>query len=270
MEKEEIRKRVCVIFTKCDMDDEDSRIANTLKSVIKETIKYKINCFETTTNEELKNDEFFKNQLDKLIEWSADNIDDEDLRAAFIASQKQNLELKAKNVTKIALMAAAAAAAVGAAPIPFADSVLLIPLQSIAVRRIFIVYGLNDLDEIIKSIVSGTVMTAIGRAVVGNILKLIPIVGPVVGGTINATVAAALTAALCGAVSQLCYQGTKACLNGKNVDWMELFNASDFIDLVKDIIKGIDVKKLYEDTKSVKLDKEFTNIKNEIIRKFKR
>ena len=42
----------------------------------------------------------FSGELDKLIQWSADKIQDEDFRASFIGSQMADLNLKETEATK--------------------------------------------------------------------------------------------------------------------------------------------------------------------------
>lgn len=225
-----------------------------------------VNDIKEMMEEDWENYREEKNKLVGSMEYSVDNIDDEGLKAKFIVSQKERLELKSEKAQEIILQAAAAAAIVGAVPLPFADAAILTPLQSYAVYRIFSVYGFNDVDDIIKGIIAGSMMTCIGKAAVGGILKLIPGVGWFIGGTINAGVAAALTAALCGAVSQLCYQGIKDVLDGKDVNWLELFSDSVFSDVFKDVLKNTNAKKLKKSIKSVKLDEGFKNVVKKIKR----
>jgi uncharacterized protein (DUF697 family) len=121
-------------------------------------------------------------------------------KTAFVAAQKVSLDLKQRRARGVIGTAAAAAAAVGATPIPFADAALLVPIQIGMLAGISATFGL-ELDEAflatLVSATTGTVSaTMLGRAVVGGLLKLVPGVGSAAGGAISAATAAALTTTL--------------------------------------------------------------------------
>ena len=78
LSEEKIRKRLCIVFTKCDLDTEDDEIANALSEVIRSEVSTEIKIFKTSQESDLTLD------MDELIKWSADSIDDEDLRRDFI------------------------------------------------------------------------------------------------------------------------------------------------------------------------------------------
>jgi uncharacterized protein (DUF697 family) len=81
--------------------------------------------------------------------------------------------------------------------------------------------------------------TTLGRTLVSQFIKFIPVVGSIVGGMINVGVASAITAALLKAVEQLCYSQTQAKINGEEltVDIEELLNSRDFLSSVMKIFK---------------------------------
>jgi uncharacterized protein (DUF697 family)/GTP-binding protein EngB required for normal cell division len=121
-------------------------------------------------------------------------------RTAFVAAQRVNLALKQKRARAVVAGATAAAAAVGATPIPFADAALLVPIQIGMLVGISATFGL-DLDDAfygtLISSVTGTVgATVAGRAIVGSLLKLIPGVGSAIGSAISGATAATLTTTL--------------------------------------------------------------------------
>lgn len=134
-----------------------------------------------------------------LVRATADLVP-EGQRRAFVAAQKVDLALKRRNSHLIIAGAAASAAGVGAAPIPFADAALLVPIQVGMISGITATYGLalseGFLGAVLASVIGGTAATLSGRAVVTGLLKLLPGVGSVAGGAIAATTAAALTTAL--------------------------------------------------------------------------
>ena len=137
--------------------------------------------------------------LDELIDVVFDVLPDIQ-KNTLAAVQVANLEMKRKVARKAVTLAAAAAAATGAAPIPFSDAALLVPTQVAMLLRVTAIFRLPIQKAALTTIATtilGTVgTTVVGKTVVSNVLKLIPGVGSVAGGAISATTAAALTSAL--------------------------------------------------------------------------
>ena len=137
--------------------------------------------------------------LEELVDATAELIPEAVLRA-FAAAQKASLELKTKAAHKVVVAAAAAATAAGAVPIPFADAVLLVPIQVGMLAGISATFGIElskaFLSTLVAALVGPAGATVLGRAVVFNLLKIIPGVGTVAGGAIAAAAAATLTTAL--------------------------------------------------------------------------
>lgn len=89
---------------------------------------------------------------------------------------------------------AGAAAAIGASPIPGSDAVLLTALQAKMMNDVLSKYGVEtSLVDIIQQIIGARVVSMLGKAVAGNLIKLIPGAGSVIGGAINAGVASSIT-----------------------------------------------------------------------------
>lgn len=136
--------------------------------------------------------------LQELIDLTMELVP-EGQRRAFTAAQKVDIALKKKQSHLIVAGSAASAALVGATPIPFADAVLLVPIQVGMLAGITATFGLslNDglLSSLVASVITGTGATMVGRALVGSLLKLIPGGGSLIGGAISATTAAAITTA---------------------------------------------------------------------------
>jgi uncharacterized protein (DUF697 family) len=107
--------------------------------------------------------------------------------------------LKRQRSQLIVGTAAASAATIGAAPIPFADAALIVPIQVGMVAGITATYGLSlsegFLSSLVASTVGGAAATLGGRAIVGGLLKLLPGAGSVVGGVLGAATAVAVTTA---------------------------------------------------------------------------
>ena len=121
-------------------------------------------------------------------------------KTAFVAAQKVSLGLKQRRARGVVAGAAAAAAAVGATPIPFADATLLVPIQIGMLAGIGATFGL-DLDEsfmgtLLSSLTGSFGATLAGRAIVGALFKMIPGAGSVIGGAISGATAATLTTTL--------------------------------------------------------------------------
>jgi uncharacterized protein (DUF697 family)/GTP-binding protein EngB required for normal cell division len=121
-------------------------------------------------------------------------------RRAFVAAQIADMALKRQRSHFIVGTAAASAAGIGAAPIPFADAALIVPIQIGMIAGITATYGISlsysFLTTLVGSILGGTAATVTGRAIVGGLFKLIPGAGSIIGGAIAASTAAALTTAL--------------------------------------------------------------------------
>ena len=137
--------------------------------------------------------------LKELVEATAEVIPDA-VQRAFAAAQKASIELKKRKAHKVVVASVAAAAGAGAAPIPFADAWILVPIQIGMLAGISATYGIEVsralLSTLVASIAGAAGATFLGRAVVSNLLKFVPGVGSVAGGAIAAGAAGTLTAAL--------------------------------------------------------------------------
>lgn len=234
------RGRVAVVFTKCDKDDEEGTTAQSFRNIIDGLHVNDLHTFEVSNNPNIPLD------LDKLNDWSIQALDSDDLRANYIASQLSNLELKKKEAAKVANIAATAAAAIGATPIPFSDAALLVPTQMAMLVKIINIYGIYELAHISKQVVADVVISNIGKSVAGGLLKLIPVAGSILGGAINAGVAAGITKALGFAASEISYRACKDIMEGKSVDWGNLFDIETVKTLVSSFAKNKD-NDMYDD-----------------------
>lgn len=137
--------------------------------------------------------------LDHLVASTAALLP-EAAQQAFIREQQRNLDLKSQMALKYVSGYVAGSALVGVAPIPFADAPLLITLQTVMIANLSRIFGLGLTKEWIAALFTALGgaggMTTIGRAIVSNLLKVIPGAGTMVGGAIAGSTAAALTLAL--------------------------------------------------------------------------
>jgi uncharacterized protein (DUF697 family)/GTP-binding protein EngB required for normal cell division len=144
--------------------------------------------------------------LGNLIEVTTDLFPKgkENAKLAFAKAQRVDNELRLEamksGARKIVHYGAAAAAGVGASPIPGSDAPLIAAAQSTMIYKISTEFELDLPKSILTSTITGilgvTALAQVGRAVVANALKFIPGVGSLAGGAISATTAFSLTEAV--------------------------------------------------------------------------
>lgn len=151
--------------------------------------------------------------LERLIEVMVEALPEE-LLDTLQHVQIASLSEKKRRASKVVATAALAATGQGAAPIPFADAALLIPTQVGMIASITVIFGFDVNKSVITALLSSTIgsggATLLGRAVVANILKLLPAAGSIAGGAISAGTAGVITAALGSAYiafMELVYKG---------------------------------------------------------------
>ena len=137
--------------------------------------------------------------LKELGEATSEVIE-EAAERAFAAAQKASMDLKIRKAHKVVATAATTAAAVGAAPIPFADAAVLVPIQIGMLAGITATFGIEPSTALLRTLVASmagtTGATLAGRAIVSSLLKFIPGVGTIAGGAISAAVASTITVSL--------------------------------------------------------------------------
>lgn len=224
---DELKKRVCIVLTKCDKDSENDDAARAITDVIREDISRSIHIFSVSNNPKLPFD------LVELTDWSMQQLDDDDMREAFIQSQIINLKAKRTSAgIKIAFYAATAGV-IGGTPIPFADAALLTPLQVLMSTHIINSYGMGSIVRIAKGVVGATIIPLLGKTLAGGILKLIPGVGSIAGAAINAAVASSVTAIVGCSISQICFKCCEKIAKGENVDFENAFSSESIASAVK-------------------------------------
>lgn len=141
----------------------------------------------------------------------------EGVAEALAAAQKIDLDRKWNQAQATILAGGAAAAAVGATPIPIADAALIVPIQLGLMGSVSAIYGVKLETATMAATVATTLATAAGRGAVVGLLKLIPGAGTLVGGVISAATAGTFTMAIgyswAGVCSQLA-QGKLVGLDG--------------------------------------------------------
>ena len=124
----------------------------------------------------------------------------EELQDTLQSVQIASLKAKKKRAQIAVATATATAFGEGFAPIPFADSALLIPTQVAMIASITAIFGLDVNKSLITAFVSSALgaggATIAGKTIASNLLKLVPGAGIVIGGTISGTTAGIITVAL--------------------------------------------------------------------------
>lgn len=233
--EDSIRKRVCVVFTKCDYDDNNSTKANKLKNILKEefesvNINFDLKCFETS------NDKSMELELKELIERSASQIDDKDLRNMFVASQMVDLKAKEKAAEDIIKVSSTMAGIAAATPIKISDAAILVPIQIKMINDIINVYGLKNIISLKSGVIVELVMPNFGKYIAKLIISFIPVIGQIVGAVtsvINVSVASSLTYALGMAVSYVCKDSLIKALKGEHVIWENLLDLEQLLPIIK-------------------------------------
>lgn len=136
--------------------------------------------------------------LDKLLEKTY-NLVPKGVRNAFARVQKVSLHLKEVQSQVAIQVAAATAALIGASPIPFSDSMILIPTQGVMIGYISGIFSVEVNKIFIRTFLASAIgplsATCVG-SFFANLLKCIPGIGYVAGAPISAVVASGLTEAL--------------------------------------------------------------------------
>ena len=133
---------------------------------------------------------------------------------ALTAAQKIDAARKRKQADAKIAAAVTAASTAGATPIPFADAVLLVPIQLTMMAAIAQTYGVPMDRTTMAGLAATAGATSAGRSLVGGVIKLIPGAGAVAGGVINASVAGSVTFAMGRAWMAVCQRLAKGELAG--------------------------------------------------------
>lgn len=119
---------------------------------------------------------------------------------ALIAAQSINIDIKVKAAQNCIKSFIATNVLTGFTPIPFSQAPVLITTEVAMLAKITTIFGLNIDKSILTASISAIIgcsgATIIGKTVVSNLLKFIPIGGSIIGGLISGATAGALTAAL--------------------------------------------------------------------------
>lgn len=110
-------------------------------------------------------------------------------------------------------------------------------------------YGIdNDMKGAVKNLAGAGFVSYIGKTLASQLLSVIPFVGGAAKATVNVSVATTVTATLGVAITKICEEYTKACIeNGGSKDLMitkisDYFTVENLKKVMKEISKGKDQK----------------------------
>lgn len=236
-------KHVFVVMTKCDQDDEYFSTKKAYESVLDTKI------YAVSNNEKV----LAYTDIEQLVSDSASSITNDDIRRAFISSQKRNLTLKEEEAHKIILGYTAGCAAAGANPIPFmSDTMIITPAQVSMLYRIGNIYGVNLGKATLESLVAETIAKNLGKALASNLVKMFPGVGSIIGGIINVGVAGTITYAMGFGYSKFCKSEYDNILNGRATSLNAVEDILSTMQYYAKNTKWDDIKKEVKNVESIK------------------
>ena len=170
MEKFDQKDRLCIVLTKCDYDDEVGSIEKAYRKVLQTNGLSSIPIFEVSNIPSLKL------QLPGLINWSVDQLSDEDFRQSFIGSQMVDLEMKKSEAGRIINNACVSTGLLKILEMLNRDdkSKALAEHQMRMVTRIFAVYGIDCLEGLTKKFEKATSFVNFGNRLVSWVVEKIP------------------------------------------------------------------------------------------------
>lgn len=215
--------------------------------------------FTYSTNSDL-GDEYV--QKSEINSWAHNNLDDylkESLIPSLKKAQGQMAEMMIKHkIPKYAALAAGTVTATSFVPVPFSDSVPLMGIQVKMAADILSCYGIdNDLRSIVTNVMGTSIVSYIGKTLASQLLSVIPFVGGAAKATVNVSVATTVTATLGVAITKICEEYTKACIeSGGSKDLMitkisDYFTVENLKKVMKEISKGKEQKIVEKIVKAV-------------------
>ena len=128
-----------------------------------------------------------------IEELCAATLDCVDTAKAINKENRERMILEQKRFTANTKVgtAAATAAGIGAVPLSFADSAVLVPLETLLTKSILRTYKVEFSGDLISAVVGSTAITNIAKAAITP-LKALPIAGSVVNGVVAGGIVLAL------------------------------------------------------------------------------
>lgn len=123
---------------------------------------------------------------------------------AFLKAQRSKIEKRLaamkEGARRLVHIASVAAGTAGASPIPGSDAPMIAAIQSTMIYKINTEFELDadksKMTSVLTGILGATALAQVGKTVVSNALKFIPVAGTFIGGAISATTAIGITEAV--------------------------------------------------------------------------
>jgi small GTP-binding protein len=160
-------------------------------------------AFMTNAVEDLFDDNHPVHGLQELLDATF-RVAPEGVRTALTVAQQIDMARKQAEAHKAIAAAAALAGTAAAVPIPFADAVVLVPIQLAMMASVAITFGVKFDRAAAASVAATAAATVGGRALVANLLMFVPGIGSIAGGAISVAVATSFTWAMGQAWASVC------------------------------------------------------------------
>ncbi len=183
-----LKKPVAVVLTQIDVAAEAD--CEKLKKIIVQKVDgpnpdpaRKIAVFESTTDPEIT----VPQGIPELHAWSFDHLM-ESRQDAFVVSCRRGFDEKDKLAKKWIAAAATTAATASFSPLPFSDTLLITPVQLTLFARLLLLWNMTDFEKLLDTTFAENIRTALAGPQVGNLIKLIPVIGDIISSQKNADV----------------------------------------------------------------------------------
>ena len=230
-----VKERLCIVFTKCDEDDDESSKETSFKEILKKRGLFNIPTFEASNDSNLNKELNFN----ELIKWSSKRIKDEDFYNSFIGSQMADLLTK-KNAAEEVINRAV----VKIGLVQFSSAIggknnqnLLAELLMEMSTEIFSVYGIDCLTGLMKEIDAAKGVFSLGHGIVSVFVTIVPKAAKL-EKIIDGAMASALSKAVGEAVSAVCYSYVEKHLKGEQVKFEDFFSDASTTKLFLSIVSN--------------------------------
>ena len=176
-------------------------------------------------------------QLPNLIQWSTEQLKDEDFRQSFIGNQMIDLELKKKEATRIIHNDCLTIGALSVSEMLLQEDkrTALAEHQMKMVTKIFSVYGIDCLAGLTKKFEKTTSLVDFGNGFVSLIVKAIP-KAVKFQEYIKTAAATGLTKIVGSAASKLSYSYVEKHIKGIPVKWETFYTDPDSAGIIVSLL----------------------------------
>ena len=256
--KQIVHDRLCVVFTHCDLDDDESTNSKAFQRILQKNGLNDIPTFEVSIIPDLKL------QLLDLVQWSSEQLKDEDFRQSFIGSQMVDLELKRKEAERIIQKACLSVGALKVSELLSQDDKkkALAEHQMKMVMSIFSAYGIDCLAGITKKFEKTTSLVDLGNGFVAQIVNAIPKAGKF-QKYIETAVTTGLTKVVGNVASNISYSYVEKHIKGIPVKFEDFYtdpeSAETFAFLLDEAVSYAGNKFQGKDKKKLDMDQKGKN-----------